>query len=244
MTRLYAIGDVHGRVDLLNRLADDIQADAAPYEGFRKVLITLGDYIDRGPGSREVIDFLRAPPLAGFESVNLLGNHEDLMLRFLERPSVISDWVMNGGDATLASYGVKLVPDWEKKEVASTLRDKLRTVLPDAHLKFLKQLKPYHVEGDYMFVHAGVRPGQPVTQQDAQDLIWIREPFLQSRKNHGKVVVHGHSVAYQPEVWPSEKRTSRIGIDTGAYLTGRLTCLALAGQTRTWLQTPVNPRFA
>ena len=244
MNRIYAVGDIHGRADLLTALLEDIAKDAELYSGFRCVLVTLGDYVDRGSESREVIDLLISTPLPGFECVNLVGNHEDLMLRFLERPSAISDWVMNGGDATLSSYGIKLPGGWEKKETATMVRDQLAQALPDSQLSFLKTLKPYHVEGDYVFAHAGIRPGRPVAEQEVEDLMWIREPFLRSKKDHGKVVVHGHSVSYEPEVWPSDKRPSRIGIDTGAYLTGKLTCLVIAGQTRSWLHTPVNPRFA
>ncbi len=243
-TRIYAIGDIHGRADLLAALLTDIAKDAIPYEGFRKVLITLGDYVDRGEESRRVIDMLISQRPEGFDCINLIGNHEDLMLRFLERPAAISDWVMNGGDATLASYGIKLPGGWDEKDTAGALRDRLAGALPAAHLSFLKTLKNFHIEGDYAFAHAGIRPGRSVEDQDPGDLIWIREPFLRSKKDHGKIIVHGHSVSYEPEVWPSEKRPSRIGIDTGAYLTGKLTCLVIAGQTRSWLHTPVNPRFA
>ncbi|MBI1179403.1 MAG: serine/threonine protein phosphatase [Alphaproteobacteria bacterium] len=241
-TCLYAVGDVHGRADLLDDLLGRIQDHAARYAGFRKMLITLGDYVDRGPDSRGVVDRLLAPP-AGFEAVHLMGNHEDMMLRFLSQPADGGVWFQNGGGETMASYGVPLDEGWSLDQ-ARTVRDRLAAALPAAHLAFLRGLDTSHVEGDYLFVHAGVRPGVPLQRQDPDDMMWIRDEFLRSSRDHGKVVVHGHSVAFAPEEFPSADRPSRIGIDTGAYATGRLTCLALVGAMRSWISTEPDPRFA
>jgi serine/threonine protein phosphatase 1 len=238
---VYAVGDIHGRADLLEALLTRIVAHAGRYPDFRKVLVTLGDYVDRGPDSRGVVDRLLSPP-PGFETVHLMGNHEDLMLRFLSQPADGGVWFQNGGGATMESYGVAL-GEWDI-ERAKPLRDALAAALPPAHLAFLRGLAPQHVEGDYFFAHAGVRPGVPLNRQDQDDLMWIREEFLRSTRDHGKVVVHGHSVAFKPEEYPSPERPSRIGIDTGAYATGRLTCLALVGALRSWLYTEPDPRFA
>ena len=249
-TRVYAIGDIHGRCDLLDDLLKQIEADSQNQPVARNVLVTLGDYVDRGTDSRGVIDTVLAlsndGKLPGFEVVALLGNHEDLMLAFIEDGSGASMWFAQGGDATLASYGVTLLPDGDLNGDLDlgTVRDQFRDALPPDHLAFLRTLASSHVEGDYMFVHAGIRPGVALPRQDPEDLIWIRDAFLKSRKDHGKVIVHGHSVRFEPEVFPERPKPSRIGIDTGAYLTGNLTCLVLSGDQRRWLQTGPSERFA
>jgi serine/threonine protein phosphatase 1 len=240
-TCVYAIGDIHGRADLLEEVLTRIEAHAARYADFRKVLITLGDYVDRGADSKGVIDRLLSPPM-GFQTIYLMGNHEDLMLRFLSQPADGGVWFQNGGEATMASYGVP-VEGWDVDH-AKELRDRLMGALPPSHLAFLRALEMQHTEGDYLFVHAGVKPGVPLRRQDPEDLIWIRDEFLRSTRDHGKVVVHGHSVAFRPEEFPSADRPSRIGIDTGAYATNQLTCLALVGAMRSWIHTEPDPRFA
>jgi serine/threonine protein phosphatase 1 len=229
--RVYAIGDIHGRRDLLTKLHRAIAADAQDAASLEKICIYIGDYVDRGDESRGVIDLLMSAPLPGFRTVHLLGNHEDIMLRFLEDPAVAPRWIVNGGDATLYSYGV----DWRGHTQADdleALRLAFRSAVPAIHLKFLRTLPLSHIEGDYLFVHAGIRPGRDLALQDPADLIWIREEFLSSTTDHGRVVVHGHSISPQPEV-----RDNRIGIDTGAFATGKLTCLVLEGATRRFLQT-------
>jgi serine/threonine protein phosphatase 1 len=241
-TCVYAIGDIHGRADLLEVLLQRIQQHSGRYEGFRKLIITLGDYVDRGDDSRGVVDRLLSPP-DGFETVSLMGNHEDMMLRFLSQPADGGIWFMNGGAATMASYGAAPAGGWSIDD-AKVIRDGLANALPSDHMTFLRTLQTSHVEGDYLFVHAGVRPGVSLERQDPEDLIWIRDEFLRSTRDHGKVVVHGHSVAFEPEEFPTPERPSRIGIDTGAYITGRLTCLALVGAMRTWISTDPDPRFA
>ncbi len=231
-TRLYVVGDIHGRADLLDRMHQLILDDAAGAAAARKVVIYLGDYVDRGLESRQVIERLIGDAPAGFERVRLRGNHEELMLRFLDDPETGPEWFFNGGDATLFSYGVKPNNPLVSGMAAAALRHQLVARLPEPHLALLRSLGLYHVERDYLFVHAGIRPGVPIEDQLELDLTWIRDDFLDSRADHGKVVVHGHTITGEPEF-----RANRIGIDTGAFLSGRLTCLVLDGATRRILQT-------
>jgi serine/threonine protein phosphatase 1 len=227
-SRIYAIGDIHGRLDLLIRLHEKIAADARRTRARRHVVVYLGDYVDRGPDSKGVVEHLSQGGLAGFERVHLKGNHEDLMLRFLMGEPVARVWFMNGGMQTLRSYGVTgLVED-----LPAIARAALTKGVPERHRQFLDGLALSHVEGDYLFVHAGVRPGIPLGRQDAADLMWIREEFLDSGADHGKVVVHGHTIMPKPDI-----RANRIGIDTGAFMTGRLTALVLEGDESSLLAT-------
>lgn len=229
-SRVYAVGDCHGRADLLADLHESILADSRTARS-RKVVIYLGDYVDRGPGAREVIDLLLEKPLPGFTSVYLRGNHEDFMLRFLEEPHAAVAWLMNGGDATLRSYGVDLIAAPPRGDRLLWLRRELLHRLPHEHLDFLKSLQLTHVEGGYLFVHAGIRPGVALDQQDPYDLVWIREPFLNSEGQHGKVVIHGHTPSWEPVI-----RENRICIDTGACYGGTLTALVLEGARRRFLR--------
>ena len=231
-TRVYAVGDIHGQLDLLSRMRDLISDDAKVDRRDRNVVVYLGDYIDRGPESRGVVELLLNEPLAGFEEIHLKGNHEDFMLQFLDDPFVGEQWYLNGGDTTLASYGVERPTATDGPDRFLVVRDRLRRKLPVEHLSFLRSLAMYHVEGDYLFVHAGIRPGRPMAEQQAHDLMWIREEFLSSNADHGCCVVHGHSISPEPEM-----RRNRIGIDTGAYSTGRLTGLVLDGAERRILRT-------
>jgi serine/threonine protein phosphatase 1 len=231
-TRVYAIGDIHGRFDLLQTLHARIAEDARQASPARNHIVYLGDYVDRGLQSREVIDLLLDHPLEGFEAIHLKGNHEELMLRFLEDSRVGPGWFANGGGATLYSYGVRMLERGTDTERLSHLREQLQNSLPPRHLEFLRGLKLWHVEGGYLFVHAGIRPGVALEAQREEDLLWIRELFLDDGSDHGRVVVHGHTIADHPEV-----RANRIGIDTGAYATGVLTCLVLEGSERHILQT-------
>lgn len=227
-TRVYAVGDVHGRADLLHEIHRLIREDfdRAPVE--RPVAVYLGDYIDRGPESRQVVDILLDEPLAGFERIHLRGNHEDFLLRFLDDATVGPNWLLNGGEATVRSY----VGARQAVGDLSRIQADLRNALPARHLDFLRALSLSYVEGDYLFVHAGIRPRVPLEKQTALDLVWIREEFLNSSAVHPKMVVHGHSIHFTPEVRPN-----RIGIDTGAYATGTLTCLMLQGTRREFLHT-------
>ncbi len=248
-TRVYAVGDCHGGLEALRGLRQAIVADSAKSDpawpgtarpcARRQVVVYLGDYLDRGPDSRGVIDLLTGEPLAGFESVHLLGNHELFMRRFLDGTDDASAWIINGGDATLRSYGLDAAAQGAGQgtalgragDDAGRLRDALTLAVPEAHRAFLDGLALSHVEGDYFFAHAGVRPGVPLAAQEADDLLWIREPFLGSTADHGKVVVHGHSVVAKAAVRPN-----RIGIDTGACFGGKLTALVLEGAERRFLQ--------
>ncbi len=231
-TRVYAIGDVHGQLDQLRSLEAKIAADAAGSGAERRVIVYLGDYVDRGEDSAGTVAHLLAGPPEGFEAVHLIGNHEALLLEFLDDPESGGNWLVNGGDSTLASYGVDIEED---PPVAVPrlvhLSRRFAAALPRSHRRFLETLALRHGEGGYLFVHAGVRPGVELEAQDPQDLIWIRYPFLQSNADFGKVVVHGHT----PEPEPVE-RENRIGIDTGAVYGGRLTALVLDGAERRYLQ--------
>ena len=231
-TRLYAVGDVHGRDDLLRKLRLLIQEDAYRRQAPRNVVIYLGDYVDRGEGSREVIELLLSEPLPGFESVHLKGNHEEIMLRFLADVSVAPSWLSFGGMDTLASYGIRPPsPHAAPGELLAAQRA-LNERLPRAHRAFLGGLASWHAEGDYLFVHAGLRPSVPLEQQRDEDLLWIRDDFLESEESFGRIVVHGHTIAELPVV-----RRNRIGIDTGAYVSGCLTALVAEGTEWFFLQT-------
>ena len=228
-----AIGDIHGRADLLARLHESLARLAAGRQDLQeRVVIYLGDYIDRGPASREVLDQLCGPPLKGFRAIHLTGNHEETLLRFLEDPQVGGAWLAMGGGATLRSYGVDFAPGPQEAEDLVRLSRALRAALPPGHLAFLQKLALRHRAGGYFFVHAGIRPGRPLEDQAPEDLLWIRQPFLRAWRRHGAVIVHGHCAHQTPQV-----RHNRIGIDTGAYLTDRLACLVLQGSERAFLIT-------
>jgi len=231
-TRVYAIGDIHGRLDLLAKLFGKISADRAANPAARHELIFLGDYVDRGNQSRELLDLLSQGSIDGFETTYLRGNHEDYLLRFLDDTADAATWLYYGGANTLISYGIPASPLESDPDRLIALQQKLRQALPESHLAFLRRLEITHTVGDYFFVHAGIRPGVPLAKQTEDDFLWIREPFLASTKDHGCVVVHGHSVCMRPEML-----ANRIGIDTGAYDTGVLTSLVLQGEGQWLLQT-------
>lgn len=230
-TRVYAIGDIHGRADLLDELHDLIARDAADWDGDR-VIVYLGDYIDRGMRSREVLDSLVHQPLSGFRSIHLIGNHEAVLLQFLQDAEIARDWLKFGGDTTLASYGVRLPRGELSIDLLLDAKATLQQNMPPEHLAFLRGLRLNYWIGDYMFVHAGVKPGVALDLQDGNDMIWIRKTFLKSREDFGKIIVHGHTPVLQPEV-----RSNRIGIDTGAFFSGHLTALVLQGTARRFLST-------
>jgi len=230
--RLYAIGDIHGRADLLAELLAAIAADA-DRRAAKNRLVYLGDYVDRGPDSAAVVELVLdgAPP--GFRVVALMGNHEEMMLRFLAGAIELGrTWMLNGGNTTLESYGVE-PPEWLGGDaVFERARDELDQRLPTRHRRFFEGLALTHEAGDYLFVHAGVRPGVPLSRQLSQDLLWIRDEFLDSEEMFEKRIVHGHSIAPRPMIHPN-----RIGIDTGAYASGTLTALVLEGNEWRLLQT-------
>jgi serine/threonine protein phosphatase 1 len=221
-TRIYAIGDVHGRVDLLRQMFAAIDASLVSHPVKNVVQVLLGDYIDRGPNSREVIDILLARARR-HRMVYLKGNHESYAVRFLSEPSVLSEWRQVGGVHTLLSYGLRP----STRDDPSTQREiaeAFRAAMPESHCAFMKSLALSYTCGDFFFAHAGVRPGIPLTRQYEQDLLWIRDDFLLHRDDFGKIIVHGHTPGKNADV-----RFNRINIDTGAYATGRLTCLILEG---------------
>lgn len=228
--RVYAVGDIHGEASLLTAMLDLIRADAGDHPPARTLVVFLGDYVDRGPDSRGVLDLLAAPPLPGMSLRFLLGNHEAAMLEFLAGGPVGVEWLRFGGVETLASYGIAATGTPTPQRLAQW-RMELEARLPSRHLDFLRGLENSCVIGGYAFVHAGIRPGRPLDMQIAEDLLWIREPFLSDPRPHGHVIVHGHTVTPEPELLPN-----RIGLDTGAYATGVLTALCLTGTDRRILQ--------
>jgi serine/threonine protein phosphatase 1 len=220
--RLYAVGDVHGRVDLLDDVLRKIDADLVLRPVPRAVRIFLGDYVDRGRHSREVIDRL-IDASERCEVHCLKGNHEKVFVDYIRNPATFQAWRAIGGLETLASYGLScpLNPGGEEQH---RLWTELRAALPSRHLAFLGQLKPSLVIDDVLFVHAGIRPGVALADQAEADLIWIRDDFLRHPGMFEKFIVHGHTPVRAPEIRPN-----RIDIDTGAYVTGRLTCLWIEG---------------
>ena len=230
---VYAIGDIHGRADLLQVIHREIAADADQLTpGSDKLVVYIGDYVDRGLESSQVIDLLIRQPLDGFRAVYLLGNHDAWLLSFLIDAKIGPTWLRYGGDATLHSYGVRLRLPVDDLQHFEQLQAELRERLPRRHVEFLERLELSYDTGDYLFVHAGVRPNVPLDRQSVDDLLWIREPFLSSRRDLGKVIVHGHTVEAEPAL-----RANRIGIDTGACWTGCLTCLVLEEGGQRFLST-------
>ena len=220
--RIYAVGDIHGRVDLLDALFKRIDAHLAENPVASALEVYLGDYIDRGPASRDVLDRLVARSQT-HRTVFLKGNHETYLTAFPRDPRILEAWQEFGGLETLMSYGI--TPSLNADAASQiSLAHALEQALPDSHRFFLSNLKSSFTCGDFFFVHAGVRPGIPLEKQREDDLLWIRQDFLLSEKDFGKIIVHGHTPVLEPEVRPN-----RINIDTGAYATGRLTCLLLEG---------------
>lgn len=235
--RVYAIGDLHGRLDLLLALEAMIEEDRrerGPHDD--AIIVHLGDLVDRGFESRKLLDHLVATADSGPPKVLILGNHDLWLREFVAAggfdPEQTSSWMRYGGDATLLSYGVKLDLRQPEEERFASARQQLCDRFPARHAELLDRLDLAFGFGDYFFCHAGIRPEVALERQIEADLLWIREPFLSWEGSHGKIVVHGHTVEDAPVT-----RVNRIGIDTGACWTGRLTCLALSGQERRFLQT-------
>jgi serine/threonine protein phosphatase 1 len=227
--RLYVIGDVHGRADLLLRMRDLVQEDIGRQPVPQSTIILLGDYVDRGPSSMQVVELLASGTLFQHRVIALRGNHEDMLLGFAQDQRGALLWRHNGGVETLHSYGV----DVQAFRIGQAVREtgqSFRARLPAAHRDFLAGLPTSCEIGDYYFCHAGVRPGVPLTAQSEADLLWIRDEFLASQADFGKIVVHGHTPVVQPQILPN-----RINVDTGAYISNRLTCLVLEGETYRFL---------
>ena len=230
-TLVYAVGDLHGRADLLEKMHAAILKDSLDVPAERKVVVYLGDYVDRGPHSKKVVDILLEKPLQGFERVHLMGNHEAFLIEFLNDVEAGPGWFFNGGLQTLSSYGVKIGKHDELSyEVLQRVQEEFLDKVPKAHLDFYRTLEFSRTEGDFFFVHAGIRPGVPLDNQTDEDMLWIREEFLGCEDDYGKVIVHGHTITWEPEV-----KQNRIGIDTGAFASGVLTALVLEGREQDFL---------
>lgn len=236
---MWAVGDIHGRLDLLQPLVEAIVADLHESNATRKVVIFLGDYIDRGPDSRGVLRLL-----AGLSVVKdvewrfLKGNHEQAMLEFLDDPSAGARWCEYGGERALRSYRLR-VPDLaHRTEAWASVAADLRHKLTKREMAFLENLELCITVGDYFFSHAGARPGLALDRQSPKDLMWIRQPFLDSPAEFERIIVHGHTPAAR--VYADQRR---IGIDTKAYDSGVLTALKLEGRERMLLQC-IGPRPA
>lgn len=226
---VYAVGDIHGELALLKKLIKNIFEDSKKKSdelGLKPVLIFLGDYVDRGVDSKGVLDFLIAlkagSDQAGLGCHFLKGNHEAALTAFLADPVQASDWLRFGGIETLASYGIRFSVGVFEAARCRQVAKELAAAMPPQHHAFLDQLETRRVIGDYLFVHAGLRPGVPVERQKEDDFLWIREPFLSSRRCHGKIVVHGHTI-----VRSAQDFGNRIAVDTGAYASGRLSAAVL-----------------
>ena len=225
--RVYAIGDIHGRLDLFEQLAAVIDADDAARGPAQTTVVLLGDLIDRGPASAGVIDCARA--WATRRQVRALkGNHEEMFLQSFEKIDVLRHFLRYGGRETILSY--PLARDDYDAMSLQELQARLPDVVPPEHVAFLESMEDCIAIGDYLFVHAGVRPGVAIAEQKAADLRWIREAFTDDPRDHGCVVVHGHTISDEVE-----ERPNRIGIDTGAFKSGRLTALGLEATSRWYL---------
>jgi serine/threonine protein phosphatase 1 len=220
--RIYAIGDIHGRADLLDRVLARIDADCRRRPVQRAISVFVGDYIDRGPASRAVLELL-LQWRGGREAVFLRGNHETFLPRFLADSRTLDEWRLCGGLETLLSYGLKPTISPERHEQIE-LADQLAAAIPREHLVFVQSLDLAFECGDFLFVHAGIRPGVPIHKQTEEDLLWIRDDFLSYEQPFERFVVHGHTPVHTPDVRPN-----RINIDTGAFATGRLTCVVIEG---------------
>ena len=234
--RAYAVGDIHGRLDLLDEMLDRIAADNAARKPARTTIVFLGDLIDRGPQSAEVVERLRTYQPGFAKPIFLMGNHEEVLLRIMAgETDILPDWLKFGGAECARSYSLDPV-DLECREPSAGLR-LLRRAIPKEHIKFLSSFADTASFGKYLFVHAGIRPGMPLAQQAAPDLRWIRDPFLGDGSDHGRIVVHGHTISEEVDVRPN-----RIGLDTGAYWTGVLTAVGLEENERWFLQTAGTPQ--
>jgi serine/threonine protein phosphatase 1 len=231
--RIYAVGDIHGRLDLLSKLLERINIDIARRPTIRPVYVFLGDYIDRGPSSRETIDRLIQHGKTS-ESIFLKGNHELIATKCLSDRSLFDQWMRLGGMETLISYGLSPEILANEKQIAK-LQSAFHSALPQTHFRFFRDLQTSFTCGDFFFAHAGVNPNVELSRQKEGDLLWIREEFLSSSRDFGKIVVHGHTPTSEVEVGPN-----RINIDTGAFATGRLTCVVLEGESMSIVDTSLD----
>jgi serine/threonine protein phosphatase 1 len=228
--RIYAVGDIHGRLDLLDDCLSQIERDLVERPCARAVHVFLGDYIDRGTWSRGTVDRLIERDIE-HECVFLKGNHELIAMRCLTDLTLIPKWLRLGGLETLISYGVVPTISTERRHLVAA-QTAFQDSLPASHFRFFGQLQNVFCSGDFFFVHAGVKPNVAMSEQKEEDLLWIRDEFLSSKQDFGKIVVHGHTPAANIDV-----RFNRINIDTGAYATGRLTCLVLEREQMSIIDT-------
>ncbi len=229
--RAYAVGDIHGRLDLLDELLAKIEDDMARRRSGQNLVVFLGDLIDRGPQSAQVIERLRTWKPRAADTIFLCGNHEEVLLRVLAgEPAILGDWLKFGGVECLASYGLSSAELDNLEEPAALAA--VKAAIPAEHQSFLASFADTFRFGDYLFVHAGIRPGRELIAQEQKDLRWIRHQFLDDATDHGFVVVHGHTISEAVE-----ERANRIGIDTGAYRSGVLTAMAIEGGQRWFLDT-------
>jgi len=229
--RAYVVGDVHGCLDLLERLLERIETEISQSPRRRTAIIFLGDLIDRGPASAQVVERLRTYRPTHAKAHFIIGNHEEVMLRVhAGETDLFRSWIKFGGAQTLQSYGLDAAKIGRMP--ADAMLAELRHAIPEPHIAFLSSFADSISFGNYLFVHAGIRPGIDLSEQSQSDLRWIREPFLNDTSDHGFVVVHGHTITNEVEVMPN-----RIGIDTGAFCTGTLTALAIEGRKRWLIQT-------
>jgi serine/threonine protein phosphatase 1 len=229
--RIYSIGDIHGRLDLLDDLLDSIDADSASRQPAKVSIIFLGDLIDRGPSSAQVVERLLQLAKARPETRFLLGNHEEVLLgAFSGNEKYLRLFTKIGGRETLLSYGV--TEEQYRELDYPELFSALKSLIPQTHIDFLSSFEDLIVIGEYAFVHAGVRPNQPLSSQQTSDLRWIRNEFLNHRGVLEKVIVHGHTITEEIEI-----RSNRIGLDTGAYASGKLSAMGFEADRRWVLNT-------
>lgn len=232
--RVYAVGDIHGRLDLFEAMIEAIERDSAHGRPLRSTVILLGDLVDRGPDSAGVI--ARAREWQKTRDLRILaGNHEEMFLESFKRMEVLRHFLRFGGRETLLSYGIQ--PRARTKAEMAALQHLMAEHIPAEDVEFLRSLEELVVIGDYAFVHAGIAPGVALKQQQGQDMRWIREPFLSHMDPHSHIVVHGHTITERAVI-----RLNRIGIDTGAFNTGRLTALVLEGTGRRFIETKVKKK--
>lgn len=237
--RLYAVGDIHGRLDLLDallcRIGDDLRARPVATGG--ATIVFLGDLIDRGPDSAGVVERISTLRDMPARALLLLGNHEEILLRVLDgEPGLAYDWLGFGGDACVESYGLSAAAMKAMSE--ARIAETLRTAIPPAHIAFIKEGGDTIRFGDYLLVHAGIRPGIAIKDQQPHDLRWIRQPFLSDAHDHGCFVVHGHTISEGVD-----HRSNRVGIDTGAYRTGILTAAVMEGDALDFIDTSPKARL-
>ncbi|MCF6198685.1 MAG: serine/threonine protein phosphatase [Hyphomicrobiaceae bacterium] len=236
-TRIYAIGDIHGCADHLETLLDQITKNDRLLDKVKnKKLVFLGDYIDRGPASKKVLDTLLHDLPKDYEAIFLKGNHELMLIEALENSQAAEFWLRNGGRETISSYNVELTTH-RKPNASAKLIKAFKKRLPAQHLKFFKELQLSFQFGDYFFVHAGIHPDRPLDKQQEQDMLWIRDRFLFSEKNFGKIIIHGHTPSKDVD-----EADNQIGIDTAAVYGGCLTALMLENGKRQYLHSKSRPK--